>query len=316
MRSWIRASGTAERDAGILVPVADPAARTAAAPRTRSWYVDVWVQLLRRKPLGTLGGLIVVVMLAAAVLADVVSPYGYAETNLRDRFVAADRAHWLGTDQLGRDLLTRLIHGARVSLYVGFGAVALGSIIATVLGILSAYFGGRVDLLVQRAVDAWMAFPPLLLLMSIMSLVGPSVWNITAVLGIAFGIQNSRIIRGVALSLKEHTFIESARAAGAGHLRITGAHILPNVLPTIIVVATTGLSTVILTEASLSFLGLGVPPPHPTWGGMLSLAGLDHMYQAPWLAIWPAAALSLAVFGFNMLGDGLRDLLDPRLKGR
>jgi peptide/nickel transport system permease protein len=173
-----------------------------------------------------------------------------------------------------------------------------------------------VDLLVQRAVDAWMAFPPLLLLMSIMSLVGPSVWNITAVLGIAFGIQNSRIIRGVALSLKEHTFIESARAAGAGHLRITGAHILPNVLPTIIVVATTGLSTVILTEASLSFLGLGVPPPHPTWGGMLSLAGLDHMYQAPWLAIWPAAALSLAVFGFNMLGDGLRDLLDPRLKGR
>jgi peptide/nickel transport system permease protein len=146
-------------------------------------------------------------------------------------------------------------------------------------------------------------------------LLGPGVWNITLVLGIAFGIQNSRVVRGVALSVKENTYIEGARAAGAGHLRVTVVHILPNALPTIIVVATTGLSTVILTEASLSFLGLGVPPPYPTWGGMLSLAGLDHMYRAPWLALWPATALSLAVFGFNMLGDALRDLLDPRLKG-
>jgi peptide/nickel transport system permease protein len=275
----------------------------------------VWIQLLRHKPLGTLGGLIVVLMLAGAVLADVITPYGFAETNLRERFATMGREHWLGADQLGRDLLTRLLYGARVSLYVGFGAVALGCLIATGLGIGSAYFGGRVDLLLQRAVDAWMAFPPLLLLLSIMSLVGPGAWNITLVLGTAFGIQNSRIVRSMALSIKEHTYIEGARAAGAGHVRITAGHILPNVLPTIIVVATTGLSTVILTEASLSFLGLGVPPPYPTWGGMLSLAGLDHMYRAPGLAIWPAVALSLAVFGFNMLGDALRDLLDPRLKG-
>jgi len=282
---------------------------------TRPWYVDVWIQLWRRKPLGALGGAIVLVMLAAATFADVITVYGFAETSLRDRFIAASAAHWLGTDQIGRDVLTRLIYGARISLYVGFGAVLIGCTLATALGIVSAYWGGRFDLFLQRGVDAWMAFPGLLLLMSILSLLGPGVWNITIVLGLAFGIQNSRIIRSVALSINEHTYIEGARAAGAGHVRVTLVHILPNVMPTIIVVATTGLSTVILTEAALSFLGLGVPPPYPTWGGMLSLAGLDHMYTAPWLAIWPAVALSLAVFGFNMLGDALRDLLDPRLKG-
>jgi peptide/nickel transport system permease protein len=272
--------------------------------------------MLRRKPLGTVGAVIVVVMIAAAALAELLSPYGFAQTSLMERFIAMNASHWLGTDQLGRDLLTRLMYGARISLYVGFGAVIVGSVLATLIGVLSAYFGGRLDLWLQRIVDAWMAFPPLLLLMSIMSLLGPTVLNITAVLGIAFGIQNSRIIRGIALSIKEYQFVEAARALGAQHLRITVSHLLPNVMPTIIVVATTGLSTVILTEASLSFLGLGVPPPYPTWGGMLSLAGLDHMYRAPWLAIWPAVALSLAVFGFNMLGDALRDLLDPRLKGR
>jgi peptide/nickel transport system permease protein len=292
--------------------VALPPRRVA---RPRPWWADVWVRMLRSKPLGTAGGLIVLAMLVAAVLADWIAPYGYAQTSLRERFVAMNAAHWLGTDELGRDLLTRLLYGARISLYVGFGAIAIGSVLATLIGVVSGYLGGRFDLLVQRGVDAWMAFPPLLLLLSIMSLLGPSVWNITLVLGVAFGIQNSRVVRGVALLVKEHTFVESARALGAGHVRMTLTHILPNVMPTIIVVATTGLSTVILTEASLSFLGLGVPPPYPTWGGMLSLAGLDHMYRAPWLAIWPAVALSLAVFGFNMLGDALRDLLDPRLKG-
>jgi len=317
MPSWTPASGT-DSAPGSLAPAATAGAGAGSLrglPRTRPWYADVWVQMLRRKPLGTLGGVIVVAMLALAILADVITPYGFAQTNLRERFISSSAEHWLGTDQIGRDFLTRLLYGARVSLYVGFGAVALGSVLATVLGILSAYFGGRIDLLLQRVVDAWMAFPPLLLLMSIMSLVGPGVWNITLVLGVAFGIQNSRIVRSMALSIKENTYVEGARAAGAGHARVTTGHILPNVLPTIIVVATTGLSTVILTEASLSFLGMGVPPPYPTWGGMLSLAGLDHMYQAPWLAIWPAVALSLAVFGFNMLGDALRDLLDPRLKG-
>jgi peptide/nickel transport system permease protein len=321
MPSWTRGSAIDKSAGASTAPSEVSGGPVAAAlplpavPRSRPWYWDVWVQMLRRKPLGTAGAVIVVVMLAGAVLAEMLTPYGFAQTNLRERFIPMDTAHWLGTDQLGRDMLTRVLYGARISLYVGFGAVALGSLLATLLGIASAYFGGRIDLFLQRGVDAWMAFPGLLLLMTILSLLGPGVWNITLVLGVAFGIQNSRIVRGVALSIRENTYIEGARAAGAGHLRVTIVHILPNALPTIIVVATMGLSTVILTEASLSFLGLGVPPPYPTWGGMLSLAGLDHMYRAPWLAIWPAVALSLAVFGFNMLGDALRDLLDPRLKG-
>src|SRR5947209_716733 len=211
-------------------------------PRTLPWYAEVWVDMLRRKPLGTIGGAIVLVMLAAAVFAGVLTPYGFAETNLRERFVMTSGIHWLGTDQIGRDLATRILYGARISLYIGFGAVALGSLLATLLGIFSAYWGGKVDLFLQRAVDAWMAFPPLLILMSIMSLLGPSVLNITLVLGVAAGLRDSRIVRGVALSVRENTYVEGALAMGSGHMRVTLVHILPNVLPTIIVVATTGLS--------------------------------------------------------------------------
>jgi peptide/nickel transport system permease protein len=283
--------------------------------RVRSQFLEVWVRLVREKPLGLLGAGIVFGLIGVAVFADVLAPYGYAQTSLLHRFKASSMEHWMGTDQLGRDLLSRIIYATRVSLSVSLGAAALGTFLATLIGVTSAFFGGRYDLGVQRFVDAWEAFPGLLLLLTIMSLLGPGLFNITAVLGLSFGIQNSRIIRGAALSVKENAYIEAAQAFGGNNLRIMLLHMLPNVAAIIIVVATIGLGNLILIEASLSFLGFGVPPPHPTWGGMLSLQGLSYMYQAPWLAIWPGVALSAAVFGFNMFGDALRDLLDPRLRG-
>ncbi|MGH8065082.1 MAG: ABC transporter permease [Candidatus Entotheonellia bacterium] len=283
--------------------------------RVQSQFLEVWVRLVREKPLGLLGAFIVFGLIGVAVFADVLAPYGYAQTSLLQRFKASSLEHWLGTDQLGRDLLSRIIYATRVSLSVSLGAAALGTLLATLIGVTSAFFGGRYDLCVQRFVDAWEAFPGLLLLLTIMSLLGPGLFNITLVLGLSFGIQNSRIVRGAALSVKENAYIEAAQAFGGSNLRIMLLHMLPNVAAIIIVVATIGLGNLILIEASLSFLGFGVPPPHPTWGGMLSLQGLSYMYQAPWLAIWPGVALSAAVFGFNMFGDALRDLLDPRLRG-
>src|SRR5262245_6013741 len=284
-------------------------------PRTRSRFLEVVVRLIREKPLGLLGAGIVFTLLGTAVCADLIAPYGYAQTSLLHRFRASSAEHWLGTDQLGRDLLSRVIYGTRVSLTVSLGATAIGTLLGTLIGVTSAFFGGRYDLGVQRVVDAWESIPNLLLLLTIISLLGPGLFNVLMVLGLGFGIQNSRIIRGTALSVKENAYIEAARAFGGSSLRIMLSHMLPNVAAIIIVVATIGLGNLILVEAALSFLGFGVPPPHPTWGGMLSLQGLSYMYQAPWLAIWPGVALSAAVFGFNMFGDALRDLLDPRLRG-
>jgi peptide/nickel transport system permease protein len=283
--------------------------------RTRSLFLDVGMRLIRDKPLGLLGACIVFTMLGMAVFADVIAPYGYAQTSLLQRFRSSSIEHWLGTDQLGRDLLSRIIYGTRASLTVSLGATAIGTLLGTLIGVTSAFFGGRYDLGVQRVVDAWESIPNLLLLLTIMSVLGPGLYKVMAVLGLSFGIQNSRIIRGVALSVKENAYIEAAQAFGGTSLRIMLSHILPNVAAIIIVVSTIGLGNLILVEATLSFLGFGVPPPHPTWGGMLSLQGLSYMYQAPWLAIWPGLALSAAVFGFNMFGDALRDLLDPRLRG-
>ena len=271
--------------------------------------------LFRRKPLGAGGGVVLVMMLGLALFADRVAPYGYDDADVFVRLRSASASHWLGTDNLGRDLLSRLIYGARVSMAVGFGGVGLGLLGAGLVGLVSGYFGGRLDLGVQRVVDAFMCFPLLLVALTIMALLGPGLLNVILALGLVLAVRDSRVIRGAVLVTKEHLFVEAARALGARHQRIVLRHVLPNVFAPIIVLATVNLGAVILIEAALSFLGFGVPPPRPSWGGMLSSAGLVHMLRAPWLALWPGLALSLAVFAANMLGDALRDVLDPRLRG-
>src|SRR5262245_53532205 len=274
----------------------------------------VW-RLIKEKPLGAFGGVIVLGLLLCALLAPWIATNPYDQTNVRNRLKPPSSQFYFGTDNLGRDIFSRIVYGARVSVTVGFGAVSIGITLATIIGVGCAYFGGKADILVQRLVDAQVAIPGLLLLLNIMAVTGPGLLNIILALGIVSAAGSSRIIRSAALAAKENQFVEAARAVGASHLRIILCYILPNIMAPIIIIATISLGATILTEAALSFLGLGVPPPYPSWGEMLSGSGRSYMYKAPWMAIWPGVAISLAVFGFNMLGDALRDLLDPRLRG-
>jgi peptide/nickel transport system permease protein len=274
----------------------------------------VWL-FCRRKPLGAFGGFLVVLMLGTALFANWIAPYTYDETIRGARMKAPGAQFWMGTDNLGRDVFSRVVYGARVSVAVGFGAVLIANVLATIIGITSGYFGGKYDIVVQRVVDAWQSFPFLVVILSIMAVLGPGLLNVILALGVFGAAAASRIIRGATLSAVQNQYVEAARAVGAGHLRIMARYIFPNVAATIIIIATIGLGGFILVESALSFLGFGVPPPYPSWGAMLSGSGRSFFYTAPWMAIWPGAAISLAVFGFNMLGDALRDVLDPRLRG-
>jgi len=269
----------------------------------------------RRKPLGALGGLIVLTLIVMAALAPWIAHYAYDETLRGARLKAPGAQFWMGTDNLGRDMWSRVVYGARVSVTVGFGAVLLANGLGALIGVTSGYFGGKYDICVQRVVDAWQSFPFLVVILSIMAVLGPGLLNIVLALGVVGAANASRVIRGTTISVVENVYVESARAIGCGHVRIMVRHILPNVAGTIIVLATIGLGAFILAESALSFLGFGVPPPYPSWGAMLSGAGRSFFYQAPWMAMYPGLAISLAVFGFNMLGDALRDVLDPRLRG-
>ena len=278
------------------------------------WVVGLG-RFARRKPLGALGGILVVAMLLMAGFAERIAPYGYDESVRGARMKAPGAAHWLGTDNLSRDMWSRIVYGARVSITVGFLTVLLSTVVATAIGVSSGYFGGPFDIVVQRVVDAWMSFPYLIIVLSVMSVLGPGLLNVVLSISVIAAAINSRVIRGATLSVAQNAYVEAARALGCGHPRILLRHILPNVMPTVIILATIGLGAVILAESALSFLGFGVPPPYPSWGAMLSGSGRTYMFRAPWMAIWPGVAISLAVFGFNMLGDALRDVLDPRLRG-
>ena len=269
----------------------------------------------RRKPLGAVGAVIVVAMLLMAVFAERIAHHDYDETIRGARMKPPSADYWLGTDNLSRDMWSRVVYGARVSITVGFATIVLGTLVATAIGVSSGYFGGAYDIVVQRIVDAWMSFPFFVIALSVMSVLGPGLLNVILSIAVVVAATSSRVIRGATISVAQHTYVEAARAMGAGHGRIVARYILPNVMATIIILATIGLGGVILAESALSFLGFGVPPPYPSWGAMLSGSGRTYMYRAPWMAIWPGVAISLAVFGFNMLGDALRDVLDPRLRG-
>jgi peptide/nickel transport system permease protein len=279
-----------------------------------TWLVALG-RVVRRKPLGALGGVIVVAMLVMAVFAEQIAPYGYDQTIRGARMKSPSAAHWLGTDNLSRDMWSRVVYGARVSVTVGFLTIAMAVVFATAIGVSSAYFGGVWDLVVQRLVDAWLSFPYLIIILSVMAVLGPGLGNVVISLAVLIAATNSRVIRGATLGVMQHAYVEAARAMGCGNTRIIVRHLLPNIAATVIILATIGLGAVILAESALSFLGFGVPPPHPSWGGMLSGSGRTYMFRAPWMAVWPGVAISLAVFGFNMLGDALRDVLDPRLRG-
>ena len=286
-----------------------------AQRKRRNRWLDFVIRLFREKPLAAMGLVIVTVLLVTAVFADFIAPYDYREQNLQDSLLGHSLSHPMGTDQLGRDIFSRIVVGARVSLVVAFSCVAGFLLIAIVFGMGTGYMGGKVDMLVQRFVDGWMTIPTLIILLAMVSVVGQGLWQIILVLSLDRGISTSRVLRGEALALKETTYVEAARAVGAGHLRVFLLHVVPNAFAPIIIMATISLGVFILAEASLSFLGYGVPPPFPTWGSMLSGSGLSYMQRAPWMAIWPGIALTVGVWAFNMLGDGMRDQLDPRLRG-
>ncbi len=284
-------------------------------PKRRGRLADFLIRLLKEKPLGTACGMIVLILIFVAIFADVVTPYPYDEINLIAMLEAPSAQHLLGTDGLGRDFLSRLIFGARISLVVGLAATSLNVVVALLIGGISGFLGGKLDLVVQRFVDAWMAFPGLLLLLTVMSIVGQGLLQIIVVLGITGGIGGSRVIRGAVIGVKENDYFLAAKAVGTPTTQILIRHVLPNIMAPVIIIFSINIGGVIISEASLSFLGFGLPIEVPSWGAMLSREGREFMEQAPWLALWPGFALTITVYSLNMFGDAMRDLLDPRLRG-
>jgi peptide/nickel transport system permease protein len=269
----------------------------------------------RKKPLGAAGGFIMLVIVFIAIFANVLQTHDPIATNAAATLAPPSTAHWLGTDHLGRDIYSRILHGARVSLLVGLGSTVVASLLGGIIGLLSGYVGGKTDLAVQRFMDILQGLPLLVLALVMAAALGPSIPNVILAISIPIMPRAARVIRSSVLSIREFQYVEAARALGLTHLRIAFRHILPNTVGPFIVLGTAQLGSAILTEAALSFLGLGVPEPYPSWGRMLSVSAAEYAQKAPWLVLFPGIAISLAVFGSNLLGDALRDTLDPRLRG-
>jgi len=277
----------------------------------RFWTV-IW-NFARDKPLGAVAGSVFVGMIILAIIGPWITPDDPLSVNLSLRLAPPSLAHLFGNDEYGRDILSRVIAGTRIAMVVSVTATFFGCTIGTVIGIISGYAGGKTDMAIQRVMDMIMAFPTLVLALTIMAVLGSSIQNVIIAISIPKVPRSNRVVRSIAMSLKEFSFIEAARAVGARPARIVFRHVLPNCIAAYLIVTSTSIGIAILTEASLSFLGLGIPPPHPSWGRDLNTA-MDFLFFYPWLAIFPGIAISLAVFGANLLGDALRDKLDPRLK--
>jgi len=274
--------------------------------------MDFWRRFYRNK-LMFFGALIVVALLVVSVLAPWLAPYDPGRIDLRNVLAPPSADHLLGTDQLGRDVLSRMIWGARISLKVGFVATGLAILIGTLLGAVSGYYGGWVDSVIMRLVDIMLCFPTFFLILAVIAVLEPSIWNIMIIIGLTGWMGVTRLVRADFISLRERDFVKAARAIGASDWRIIFLHILPNAMASILVAATLGVAGAILTESALSFLGIGVQPPTPSWGNILT-AGKDNIDIAWWLSLFPGLAILITVVGYNLLGEGIRDLLDPRLK--
>jgi peptide/nickel transport system permease protein len=301
--------------ADVRIEVAAPARPAKRAPRVRSaTWIGVAVDFARHRTLGALGALVILLMMGTALLAGVIAPHDPYDTSFLDQLKPPSATYLLGTDAFGRDVLSRLIYGSRTALKIGFGAAVFGASIGALLGVISAYFGGKIDLFLERLMDVLISFPLLILALAVVTALGNNDTNVIIAITVPIIPRVARVIRASALTIRRMPFVEAARCIGAHDSRIVLRHMLPNVMAPYLILVTAFLGQAMLSEAALSFLGLGVAEPTPAWGLMLRGASVQFVERAPWLAIAPGVALSMAVFSFNLLGDSLRDALDPRLR--
>ena len=292
---------------GIAAPVADSVNRTG--------FRTFFKRLIKEKPLGTVGAAITLILLFVAIFPGLIAPYGVNEDWAGDFLESPNASHWFGTDTLGRDVFSRVVYGARISIIIGLSAAAIATVISLIIGMTSAYIGGALDFIVQRVVDVGMTIPQLIIMIVFISIIGTGMIQVIVVIGLLWGLVGSRIVRSAVIGIKENVYLEAAKTTGCTTFRTIIRHVLPNIMAPTIILFTTRVPNAILVESGLSFLGFGIPPPAPSWGGMVSGAGSAYMIRAPWMIIFPGLALAAVVYGVNIFGDAVRDLLDPRLVG-